>query len=174
MLQVNRQLTSEEMQKKMRRRERNKDAAARCRQRRLDQMQILQKQVDELRQSNDHKSKMIDELKQTKEQYEHLLAKHGCKIQLPEYQQFVLPSTTSQVCNRVKNNFFYKILNIKKCENILMFHKIMLTRNHVTISFDLVVYVNIFPAIPTFGCAHYGRPCGRDDTSQYTAATPAA
>ena len=42
-LQHNRNLTPEEMVKKVRRRERNKDAAARCRQRRLDQMGTLQK-----------------------------------------------------------------------------------------------------------------------------------
>ena len=56
-------------------------------------------QVDELRESNDSKQRMIEALKQQKDALEQMLTQHGCKLSdKPDYsQQFALPTTTNQV-----------------------------------------------------------------------------
>ncbi|VDM83480.1 unnamed protein product [Strongylus vulgaris] len=53
----------EELDKKLKRRQRNKEAAARCRQRRLDLMTNLQEQVDKFKAENEKKELEIRAMK---------------------------------------------------------------------------------------------------------------
>ena len=52
------------MEKRLKRRQRNKEAAARYRQRRLDLMQTLQEQVNQERERNNQKEKEIAAIRQ--------------------------------------------------------------------------------------------------------------
>jgi len=74
------QLDPLEYQKKVKRRQRNKEAAARCRQRRLDMMNSLAGQVDQLTADNERKQAEIDRLREQKVQLEFALRNHHCHM----------------------------------------------------------------------------------------------
>uniref|UniRef100_A0A915DR39 BZIP domain-containing protein n=1 Tax=Ditylenchus dipsaci TaxID=166011 RepID=A0A915DR39_9BILA len=60
---------------------RNKEAAARCRKRRLDQMATLQKQVDELKEGSRQQQVLIEQLTMEKDHIENILHQHSnCKL----------------------------------------------------------------------------------------------
>uniref|UniRef100_A0A1I7XFN2 BZIP domain-containing protein n=1 Tax=Heterorhabditis bacteriophora TaxID=37862 RepID=A0A1I7XFN2_HETBA len=74
----------DEMEKKLKRRQRNKEAAARCRQRRLDLMSNLQDQVDKYKHENERKGEEIQALKLKMETMERFLRTHDCKMSTDE------------------------------------------------------------------------------------------
>jgi len=74
------QLSEEERDKRDKRRQRNKEAAARCRQRRLDLMGQLQEEVDKLKAANEQKEDIIRSLKMQKMELESILRNNGCKV----------------------------------------------------------------------------------------------
>ncbi|XP_017076312.1 transcription factor kayak isoform X3 [Drosophila eugracilis] len=69
-------MTPEEEQKRAVRRERNKQAAARCRKRRVDQTNELTEEVEQLEKRGDGMRKEIEFLTNSKKQLENLLAVH--------------------------------------------------------------------------------------------------
>ncbi|XP_037707273.1 transcription factor kayak-like isoform X2 [Drosophila subpulchrella] len=69
-------MTPEEEQKRALRRERNKQAAARCRKRRVDQTNELTEEVEQLEKRGDAMRKEIEALTNSKNQLEYLLAAH--------------------------------------------------------------------------------------------------
>ncbi|XP_016989070.2 transcription factor kayak isoform X3 [Drosophila rhopaloa] len=69
-------MTPEEEQKRAVRRERNKQAAARCRKRRVDQTNELTEEVEQLEKRGDNMRKEIEALTNSKNQLEYLLATH--------------------------------------------------------------------------------------------------
>lgn len=74
-----RQLNPDEEQKKVLRRLRNKEAAARCRKRRLDQTLSLQAEVDKWEAKKSEMEKEIQTLEHQKTELEELLASHRGK-----------------------------------------------------------------------------------------------
>ncbi|CAD5232550.1 unnamed protein product [Bursaphelenchus xylophilus] len=73
-------LPDDEKDKRAKRRQRNKEAAARCRKRRLDLMEALQIQVDDLREENRQKQLLIDQLTQQKNKLDEML-RHNCQME---------------------------------------------------------------------------------------------
>ena len=69
-------MTPDEEAKKMLRRERNKEAAARCRKRRLDQTMTLQDEVDMLDATKGELRKQLETLNSQKEELERVLKVH--------------------------------------------------------------------------------------------------
>lgn len=105
-------LAPEDRDKKLKRRERNKEAAARCRQRRLDMMEQLQAQVDDLKRTNDEKQRLIDELQAEKQRMESMLANHGqCKISSNHH--FVMPSPATETAGRLGRVTRSSSINVK-------------------------------------------------------------
>uniref|UniRef100_A0A158P8Z0 Putative FOS (B-Zip transcription factor) homolog family member n=2 Tax=Angiostrongylus cantonensis TaxID=6313 RepID=A0A158P8Z0_ANGCA len=83
----------EELDKKIKRRQRNKEAAARCRQRRLDLMNNLQEQVDKCKAENEKKEMEIRALKTQMAQMEGFLRSHDCKMSVEEREALLnIPS----------------------------------------------------------------------------------
>lgn len=80
-------LTSEEIQRKAQRRERNKVAAAKCRQRRVDQTNVLINETENLEEEKSQLETEIQSLQQQKEQLEFLLNAHKpmCKVKNPNH-----------------------------------------------------------------------------------------
>ncbi|KAI6190252.1 Transforming protein v-Fos/v-Fox [Aphelenchoides bicaudatus] len=72
-------LSQEDKEKRQKRRERNKQAAARCRKRRMDLMETLQKQVDDLRTENENKQRIIDQLNEQSRNLMGVLSSHSCQ-----------------------------------------------------------------------------------------------
>ncbi|TKR69636.1 hypothetical protein L596_021774 [Steinernema carpocapsae] len=89
-------LNEEDRDKRDKRRQRNKEAAARCRQRRLDLMSTLQNEVDNLKQRNNAHEALIDQLKNEKDVLIRALTSHGCKIpnQVSSNLASLIPTTT--------------------------------------------------------------------------------
>ncbi|KHN73414.1 Transforming protein v-Fos/v-Fox [Toxocara canis] len=73
-------LSEEERDKRDKRRLRNKEAAARCRQRRLDLMGSLQNQVDQLKEENKMKDSKIAELQILKNELLAVVREHQCVL----------------------------------------------------------------------------------------------
>lgn len=75
-------MSTEEVVKKSHRRERNKEAAAKCRQRRVDQTNVLINETEDLEEEKSQLETEIQSLQQQKEQLEFLLNAHKpmCKI----------------------------------------------------------------------------------------------
>uniref|UniRef100_A0A915AS17 F-box domain-containing protein n=1 Tax=Parascaris univalens TaxID=6257 RepID=A0A915AS17_PARUN len=73
-------LSEEERDKRDKRRLRNKEAAARCRQRRLDLMGSLQNQVDQLKEDNKVKDSKIAELQLLKNELLAVVREHQCVL----------------------------------------------------------------------------------------------
>ncbi|KAK0407930.1 hypothetical protein QR680_003678 [Steinernema hermaphroditum] len=73
-------LTEDDREKRDKRRQRNKEAAARCRQRRLDLMTTLQHEVDQLKTRNAQSEMLIEQLKAERDILVRELSNHGCKI----------------------------------------------------------------------------------------------
>ncbi|XP_071963348.1 uncharacterized protein [Antedon mediterranea] len=84
-LQVDYQLSKDERDKRKVRRERNKVAAAKCRQRRVDHTNYLVQETEEWEESNATLEQEISKLQQQKEQLEFILEAHRamCKIHKP-------------------------------------------------------------------------------------------
>ncbi|XP_032576183.1 transcription factor kayak isoform X3 [Drosophila sechellia] len=74
-------MTPEEEQKRAVRRERNKQAAARCRKRRVDQTNELTEEVEQLEKRRDSMRKEFEALTNSKKQLEYLLATHRSTCQ---------------------------------------------------------------------------------------------
>lgn len=74
-------MTPEEEQKRAVRRERNKQAAARCRKRRVDQTNELTEEVEQLEKRGESMRKEIEVLTNSKNQLEYLLATHRATCQ---------------------------------------------------------------------------------------------
>ncbi|WKY10074.1 hypothetical protein Q1695_002430 [Nippostrongylus brasiliensis] len=74
----------EEIDKRNKRRQRNKEAAARCRQRRLDLMTSLQEQVDKFKAENEKKEMEIRAMKSQIDQMNSFLRSHDCKMSVEE------------------------------------------------------------------------------------------
>ncbi|CAJ0590125.1 unnamed protein product [Cylicocyclus nassatus] len=79
----------EELDKKLKRRQRNKEAAARCRQRRLDLMTNLQEQVDKFKAENEKKELEIRAMKTQMAQMESFLRSHDCKMSVEERESLL-------------------------------------------------------------------------------------
>ena len=77
----------EEDAKKIQRRQRNKEAAARCRQRRLEQTLTLQAEVDEWEEKKADMEKEIEELERQKKELETLLTSHRDKCKVIKKEQ---------------------------------------------------------------------------------------
>ena len=73
------ELTPEEEEKRRLRRERNKLAAFRCRQRRKQHIVELEQVTEQIQNSNDDLEREIEDLKQQKQQLEEMLQRHSCK-----------------------------------------------------------------------------------------------
>ncbi|CAJ0585999.1 unnamed protein product, partial [Mesorhabditis spiculigera] len=73
-------MEDEDYDKKLKRRQRNKEAAARCRQRRLELMHTLQEQVDKQKDENRKKDNQIKELKSQITDLQRFLQTHDCKM----------------------------------------------------------------------------------------------
>lgn len=73
-------MSEEERDKRDKRRLRNKEAAARCRQRRIDLMGSLQNQVDQLKQDNKLKDNRIAELQLLKSELLNVIREHQCVL----------------------------------------------------------------------------------------------
>lgn len=80
----------DELDKRIKRRQRNKEAAARCRQRRLDLMTSLQEQVDKFKAENEKKEMEIRAMKSQMEQMHSFLRSHDCKLSVEEREQLPL------------------------------------------------------------------------------------
>lgn len=72
-------LTPEEEEKRRLRRERNKVAAFRCRQRRKQHISELEQITEQISDSNEDLEKEIEDLKVQKEELERMLKTHACK-----------------------------------------------------------------------------------------------
>ncbi|KJH53455.1 bZIP transcription factor [Dictyocaulus viviparus] len=97
----------EELDKKIKRRQRNKEAAARCRQRRLDLMTNLQEQVDKCKAENEKKEMEIRTLKSQMAQMEGFLRSHDCKMTVEEREALLnIPSirTTMPIMNGINSS----------------------------------------------------------------------
>ncbi|VDK42865.1 unnamed protein product [Anisakis simplex] len=106
-------LSEEEKDKRDKRRLRNKEAAARCRKRRLDLMETLQSQVDQLREENKMKDSKIAELQLLKNELISVVHEHQCV--LPEslrqtlgldgtaQQQYIINNNNNNICNLYNN-----------------------------------------------------------------------
>merc|ERR1712141_36141 len=101
----NDKMTPEEANRKSQRRERNKVAAAKCRQRRVDQTNVLINETENLEEEKSQLENEIQNLQQQKEQLEFLLNAHKpmCKVQHsgalksephPSHVVCSMPSTT--------------------------------------------------------------------------------
>jgi len=87
-------LSPEEAQKLMVRRERNKAAAARCRKRRMDQISVLSDEVQVHEEKKMTLENTIAQLKAEKEHLEYILSQHQSECQLQivsEHQQTAVP-----------------------------------------------------------------------------------
>ncbi|XP_028398759.1 cyclic AMP-dependent transcription factor ATF-3-like [Dendronephthya gigantea] len=73
------ELTPEEEEKRKLRRERNKMAAFRCRQRRKQHIVELEQVTEQISNSNDDLEREIEDLKEQKEKLEEMLQSHSCK-----------------------------------------------------------------------------------------------
>lgn len=89
-------LSEEEKDKRDKRRLRNKEAAARCRQRRLDLMGSLQAQVDSLKAENKDKDLKINQLQILKAELLEVIRKHRCV--LPDSLRQSLDAELSNTC----------------------------------------------------------------------------
>lgn len=100
-------LSEEEKDKRDKRRLRNKEAAARCRQRRIDLMGSLQNQVDLLKAENKEKDTKINQLQMLKNELLSVIREHHCV--LPEALR---QSLDAEVANAyVSNNTSYEVGN---------------------------------------------------------------
>lgn len=66
--------------KRLKRRQRNKEAAARCRQRRIDLMKELQDQVNGFKHQNDKKSAEVTDIRNKLNSLKNYLETHDCKL----------------------------------------------------------------------------------------------
>ncbi|CAJ0950252.1 unnamed protein product, partial [Mesorhabditis belari] len=94
------EMEDEDYDKKLKRRQRNKEAAARCRQRRLELMQTLQDQVDKQRDDNRKKDVQIKDLRNQINDLHRFLQNHDCKMS-PEQRQahmnISIPNTSQNI-----------------------------------------------------------------------------
>ncbi|XP_004082844.1 fos-related antigen 2 [Oryzias latipes] len=92
------QLTPEEEEKRRVRRERNKLAAAKCRNRRRELTEMLQGETEKLEEEKADLQKEIENLQKEKDKLEFMLVAHNpvCKLPLSERHQ---PSAQQQQCN---------------------------------------------------------------------------
>jgi len=77
------ELTSEELEKRRVRRERNKQAALRCRTRRRERIDALEQETSQIEEDNHRVEKEIRDLKKQVEELHSLLKEHDCPKQLP-------------------------------------------------------------------------------------------
>ena len=75
---------NEEERKKQLRRERNKEAAARCRKRRLDQITTLQNEVDHLDSIRKDMQHEVATLESEKDKLKNILDLHQCSLKQPK------------------------------------------------------------------------------------------
>lgn len=75
------ELTPEEEERRRLRRERNKMAAFRCRQRRKQHIVELEQITEQISNGNNDLEREIEDLKQQKQQLEDMLERHSCKKQ---------------------------------------------------------------------------------------------
>uniref|UniRef100_A0A7I4YRS5 BZIP domain-containing protein n=1 Tax=Haemonchus contortus TaxID=6289 RepID=A0A7I4YRS5_HAECO len=100
----------DELDKRIKRRQRNKEAAARCRQRRLDLMTNLQEQVDKFKAENEKKEMEIRAMKSQMEQMHSFLRSHDCKMSVEEREALPLlnmpsiRSTMPPIMNGITSN----------------------------------------------------------------------
>lgn len=92
-------LGPEELEKRRLRRLRNKEAAARCRQRRLNHMQALQAQVNALENENKKKQEEIDSLQQERDELFQILQSHHCNMKNGATKQFLPSPPRRQILN---------------------------------------------------------------------------
>jgi len=87
------ELSPEEAQRLVVRRERNKAAAARCRKRRMDQISYLSDEVQEHEEKKQALENTIAQLKAQKEELEYILSQHQseCQLVVPGLRQQPLP-----------------------------------------------------------------------------------
>ncbi|GMS80302.1 hypothetical protein PENTCL1PPCAC_2477 [Pristionchus entomophagus] len=79
----------EEVEKKSKRRLRNKEAAARCRARRLNLMNELQDKVDQLKRESKSKAEEIKNLSEKANRLQSFLRNHDCKVSMDERQKIL-------------------------------------------------------------------------------------
>ncbi|KHJ98786.1 bZIP transcription factor [Oesophagostomum dentatum] len=101
----------EELDKKLKRRQRNKEAAARCRQRRLDLMTNLQEQVDKYKADNEKKELEIRAMKSQMAQMESFLRSHDCKMSVEERESLlnmpaIRPATMPPIMNGISKLYY--------------------------------------------------------------------
>ncbi|CAD6191573.1 unnamed protein product [Caenorhabditis auriculariae] len=94
--ELSEEMEDEDQDKRIKRRQRNKEAAARCRQRRLDLMTSLQEQVDRYRSDNDRKTAEIRVIRSKMDQMESFLRNHDCKMTTAE-REAALPKFGGQL-----------------------------------------------------------------------------
>ena len=92
------QLSAEERERLILRRERNKQAAARCRNRRRDLTMTLQQQTEDWQQKNAELEREIEELLNQKDQLEFLLSVHESRCNLLQ-----LNNNQYQMADRIEN-----------------------------------------------------------------------
>lgn len=79
----------EEVEKKSKRRLRNKEAAARCRARRLTLMNELQEKVDQFKRESKNKAEEIKNLSEKVNRLQQFLRNHECKVSMEERQKIL-------------------------------------------------------------------------------------
>ncbi|KAM9355167.1 fos-related antigen 2 [Pholidichthys leucotaenia] len=94
------QLTPEEEEKRRVRRERNKLAAAKCRNRRRELTETLQGETEKLEEEKADLQKEIETLQKEKDKLEFMLVAHNpvCKLPMEERHQQVMPQLQQQQC----------------------------------------------------------------------------
>lgn len=93
-------MEDDDYDKKLKRRQRNKEAAARCRQRRLELMQTLQDQVDKQKDDNRKKDAQIKDLRHQINELQRFLQNHDCKLSPEQRQQHLnitIPNTSQNI-----------------------------------------------------------------------------
>ncbi|GMT10545.1 hypothetical protein PFISCL1PPCAC_1842, partial [Pristionchus fissidentatus] len=93
----------EEVEKKSKRRLRNKEAAARCRQRRLNLMQELQEKVDQFKRESKSKADEIKNLSEKVNRLQTFLRNHECKVSIEERQKILNNCAVAQNIPMMQN-----------------------------------------------------------------------
>ncbi|CAJ0567999.1 unnamed protein product, partial [Mesorhabditis spiculigera] len=109
-------MEDEDYDKKLKRRQRNKEAAARCRQRRLELMHTLQEQVDKQKDENRKKDNQIKELKSQITDLQRFLQTHDCKM-TPE-QRSQIPVGIPHTSQNPKEEQTLAQLNMNNSEDL--------------------------------------------------------